>query len=187
MGRPKKFSRKEVLDKTIAVFWKHGFAKTTIQDLERETGVNKSGLYAEFENKDDLFVASLGRYFELLHERSPLTDKPLGWDNIENFLKLCYGAWGSWGQRGCFSVNSMREFSDLPLKGRDLMAGSLKRVRQQLIRNLRVSRGKKSGNKAIAELIITFFSGISVEQNVHSAEKMIADKIAHFMRLIRAM
>ncbi len=55
---------KGCLDKAIPVFWKHGFAETTVQDLEEATGVNKSRLYAEFENKDDLFIASLRRYLE---------------------------------------------------------------------------------------------------------------------------
>src|SRR6266446_3346573 len=45
MGRPKNFNRKGVLDRAIPVFWKHGFANTTLQHLEEATGVNKSGLY----------------------------------------------------------------------------------------------------------------------------------------------
>ena len=78
-----------MLDKTIAVFWKHGFARTTVQDLERATGVNKSGLYTEFEGKEDLFIASMRRYFEALQDLGILTRKPLGWHNVENFLELC--------------------------------------------------------------------------------------------------
>ena len=62
MGRPKKFNREGVLDRAIPVFWKHGFANTTVQDLEQATGVNKSGLYTEFKDKEDLFLASLERY-----------------------------------------------------------------------------------------------------------------------------
>jgi TetR/AcrR family transcriptional regulator, copper-responsive repressor len=187
MGRPKQFNREGVLDKAIALFWKHGFAETTLRDLERTTGVNKSGLYAEFKNKEDLFIASLRRYFELQNERSPLTIKPFGWDNIENFLKLSDGTWGNWAQKGCFSVNSMREFPDLPRDARELMIGNVRLISQQLVRNLRMARGKRSDNQAIADLIITFFCGISVEQNVDSTGEMIADKVTYFMRLIRAM
>jgi hypothetical protein len=46
MGRPKNFRREEVLEKAIPVFWKRGFSDTSVQDLERATGVNKSGLYS---------------------------------------------------------------------------------------------------------------------------------------------
>src|SRR5258708_4251117 len=50
------------LDRAIPVFWKHGFANTTLQHLEPATGVNKSGLYSEFKDKEDLFLASLARH-----------------------------------------------------------------------------------------------------------------------------
>jgi TetR/AcrR family transcriptional regulator, copper-responsive repressor len=42
-----------VLEKAIRVFWKRGFPDTSVQDLERATGVNKSGLYSEFRDKED--------------------------------------------------------------------------------------------------------------------------------------
>ena len=45
MGSSKNFSREEVLEKAMPLFWKHGFADTSLQELERATGVNKSGLY----------------------------------------------------------------------------------------------------------------------------------------------
>ena len=48
----------------MPVFWKHGFADTSVQELERATGVNKSGLYKEFRDKEDLFVACLRHYLE---------------------------------------------------------------------------------------------------------------------------
>jgi TetR/AcrR family transcriptional regulator, copper-responsive repressor len=54
MGRPRKFSREGVLQKALPVFWKYGFARTTLPDLEQATGVNKSGLYAEFDSKEAL-------------------------------------------------------------------------------------------------------------------------------------
>jgi AcrR family transcriptional regulator len=66
MGRRKNFSREEVLEKAMPVFWKHGFADTSLLELERATGVNKSGLYTEFQDKEDLFVARLRHYLELV-------------------------------------------------------------------------------------------------------------------------
>src|ERR1700738_573657 len=87
MGRPKNFSREEVLEKAMPVFWKHGFADTSLQELERATGVNKSGLYSECRDKEDLFVACLRHYLESQEKRGLLTKEPLGWNNVETFLK----------------------------------------------------------------------------------------------------
>ena len=67
MGRPRKFSREGVLQKALPVFWKYGFARTTLPDLEQATGVNKSGLYAEFDSKEALFLACLRKTLAELH------------------------------------------------------------------------------------------------------------------------
>jgi AcrR family transcriptional regulator len=84
MGRPKKFNREGVLDRAIPVFWKHGFANTTVQHLEQATGVNKSGPYSEFKDKEDLFLASLERYAQTRGAQI-LTAQPLGWATWRDF------------------------------------------------------------------------------------------------------
>jgi Bacterial regulatory proteins, tetR family len=112
MGRTRKFNREGVLQKAIPVFWENGFDGTSVQDLELATGVNKSGLYAEFESKEDLFLASLRYYLEHGSGHKVLSAEPLGWANVEKYLKLAHG--GSETERGCFSVNSMREVANLP-------------------------------------------------------------------------
>jgi TetR/AcrR family transcriptional regulator, copper-responsive repressor len=184
MGRRKLFTREDVLNKTIPVFWQHGLAETSVQDLEQATGVRKSGLYAEFKDKEDLFVASMRQYFDVLTARETLTKKPLGWDNVEGFLKACYG---SWGQKGCFSVNSMREFADLPLKARQIMIANVMKAHQLLIDNLAAARGDGDDNDSLAGLIVTFFCGICLEQNLGPDRARVTTKIEYFMKLIRGM
>src|ERR1700738_2491589 len=112
MGRPKTFSREGVLAKALPVFWKHGFANTSLQELEKATGVNKSGLYAEFAGKGDLYLESLRHCLRRRKEEELRTAKPLGWNNVERFLKL--GPYSLEGQKGCFSVNSMNQFAVVP-------------------------------------------------------------------------
>jgi AcrR family transcriptional regulator len=184
MGRRKLFTRVDVLNKTIPVFWKHGLAETSVQDLEQATGVRKSGLYAEFRDKEDLFVASMRQYFDVLRARGALTKQHLGWDNVEAFLKVCYG---SWGRKGCFSVNSMREFADLPPKARQIMITNMTKAHQLLIDNLTAARGEAGDNESLADLIITFFYGICLEQNLSPDRARVTKKIEHFMKLIRGM
>ena len=85
MGRPKNFSREGVLERALPVFWKHGFGDTSLQDLEKATGVNKSGLYAEFADKGDLYLESLRHYLRKRQKEDLLTAHPPGWENIERF------------------------------------------------------------------------------------------------------
>src|ERR1700726_1609407 len=112
MGRPKNFSREGVLEKALPVFWKYGFADTSLQKLEKATGVNKSGLYAEFADKGELYLESLRHYLRKRQQEELLTAEPLGWKNIERFLKL--EPFRLQGQKGCFSVNSINQFAGLP-------------------------------------------------------------------------
>jgi AcrR family transcriptional regulator len=145
MGRPKNFSREEVLEKAMPVFWKHGFADTSLQDLERATGVNKSGLYTEFRDKEDLFVACLRHYLESQEKRGFLTREPLGWKNVVNFLKN--GPLNKGEQQGCFSVNSMREFAILPDEAYGAVMENRALLQRLLAVNIgvRVAIGRKTG------------------------------------------
>ncbi|MEI9984454.1 MAG: helix-turn-helix domain-containing protein [Aliidongia sp.] len=62
-GKTTEIQPRRVLEKALPVFWTYGFARTTLPDLEQATGVNKSGLYAEFESKEALFSRMLGSLF----------------------------------------------------------------------------------------------------------------------------
>jgi hypothetical protein len=60
MGRRKNFTREAVLEKALPVFWRVGFAEASLHELEQATGVNKSGLYAEFKIGAQFRQASVG-------------------------------------------------------------------------------------------------------------------------------
>jgi hypothetical protein len=61
-----------------------GFADTSLQDLERATGVNKSGLYAEFQTKKDLFLACLRHSAHgTAEERPVLGPWYVGWATLK--------------------------------------------------------------------------------------------------------
>jgi AcrR family transcriptional regulator len=77
MARPRNFSREGVLEKALPVFWKHGFADASLQELEKATGVNRSGLYSEFSGKEELFLESLRFYLDGLPSLGFLMVEPL--------------------------------------------------------------------------------------------------------------
>ena len=183
MGRPKNFSRDGVLEKAIPVFWERGFADTSLQDLEKATGVNKSGLYSEFKDKEDLFQASLQHYLVSLDGAGTLSKQPLGWENVEQFLKYSYGCMG---QKGCFSVNSMREFAVLPPKARELMIDSVAQLKRLIVKNIRAEQTEMEPG-VIADMALTFFEGLCIEQNLQPSKLSITRKIGTFMQVVRKM
>jgi TetR/AcrR family transcriptional regulator, copper-responsive repressor len=184
MGRPKNFSREEVLEKAMPVFWKHGFADTTLQDLERATGVNKSGLYTEFRDKEDLFLACLRRYLENQGKRGLLTKEPLGWKNIETFLKS--GPLNKGEKQGCFAINSMREFAILPDEAYGAITENRALLQHLLAMNIEAERPKMAAS-AIAEMVLSFFSGLCIERNLKSGKTSSSRKIETFMTALRSL
>jgi TetR/AcrR family transcriptional regulator, copper-responsive repressor len=184
MGRPKGFNREEVLEKAMPVFWKHGFADTSLQDLERATGVNKSGLYTEFRDKEDLFMACLRHYLESQGKRGLLTKEPLGWKNVENFLKN--GPLYKGEQQGCFSVNSMREFAILPVEAYAVVTENRALLEHLLAMNIEAEKTKVAPS-AIAEMVLSFFSGLCIERNLKSSRALSTRKIENFMTALRSL
>src|SRR5580704_18383592 len=174
MGRPKGFNREEVLEKAMPVFWKHGFADTSLQELERATGVNKSGLYTEFRDKDDLFMACLRHYLESQGKRGLLTKEPLGWKNVEIFLKN--GPLNKGEQQGCFSVNSMREVAILPDEAYGIVTESRALLRRLLAMNIEAENPRMPPSQ-IAEMVLSFFSGLCIERNLKSGKTSSTRKI----------
>src|SRR6202051_2130263 len=184
MGRPKNFNREEVLEKAMPVFWKHGFADTSLQDLERATGVNKSGLYTEFRDKEDLFVACLRHYLESQEKRGLLTRKPLGWNNVETFLKN--GPLNKGGQQGCLSVNSMREVAILPDEAYGVVTENRALLQRLLAMNIETEKPRMAP-PAVAEMVLAFFSGLCIERNLKSGKASSTRKIENFMTALRSL
>lgn len=58
----KRFDQEEALEKAMEAFWNHGYEGTSIQILEKETGVARSSLYSTFGDKEALFLKALNRY-----------------------------------------------------------------------------------------------------------------------------
>jgi len=183
MGRPRKFSREGVLQKALPVFWKYGFARTTLPDLERATGVNKSGLYSEFESKEELFLACLRYYLDTRSGGAFLSTEPLGWDNVQKFLEEAPSC--ALDQRGCFSVNSMRELTGLPPEARKAIVDGRAKLKRLLKANI-ASENPKMGVDVVCDLVSVFFSGICIEANLNTNRSRARQKIENFMQMLRA-
>jgi TetR/AcrR family transcriptional regulator, copper-responsive repressor len=95
----------------------------------------------KFRDKKDLFVACRRYYPEGQEKRGLLTKQPLGRNNVEAFLK--HGPLNKGEQKGCFSVNSMREFAILPHQAHAVVAENRARLQQLLAKNIEV---EKPGN-----------------------------------------
>jgi len=62
MPRSKNYDRDEILGRAMHAFWVKGYSATSINDLVKETGINRFSLYKEFESKDKLYIESFNKY-----------------------------------------------------------------------------------------------------------------------------
>lgn len=184
MGRPKKIDRNDVLTKALPLFWARGFADTGLQDIEKVTGTNKSSLYKEFKSKDDLFLATLRHYGDKFESTKLLKAEPLGWRNIEIFLKRIIECPS--GNKGCFSVNSMREIAILPSSAQEVLAEGRIELDRLLIENIGAEKTKMAP-EALAAILSTFFSGICIELNFNANRVSAEQKVTDFLGILRKM
>lgn len=185
MGRTKKFNREDVLKKVMPIFWSKGYAETGLKELELASGVNKSGLYSEFKDKDEIFIESLRYYYATRVEREILTREPLGFHNIEEFLKA-KTLRSATSNYGCFGVNCLRELDQLPGEARDLIVASSSRIRDAIQANVRAEKTKVPP-ESISEVLCTFFSGMCIEHNLRTDPLILSARIDGLMHAVRMM
>jgi len=82
------FDREEVLAQATAVFWAHGYGDTSISRLVEATHLQPGSLYAAFESKEGLFLATLDHYAgqTLAHLHATLAAAPDPLQGVRRFV-----------------------------------------------------------------------------------------------------
>src|SRR5258707_7981952 len=90
------------------------------------------------------------------------------------------------GQKGCFAVSSMREFPILPPDAVDIITRSRNKLKQLIAKNIEAEHPKMDAD-SLAELVLTFFTGLSMEHNLSSSRRSIVRKIEDLMSIVRTL
>ena len=110
MPRTKEFEPGEALDAAMQLFWRNGYAATSIRDLLDGMGIGYGSLYNTFGDKHALFLASLDRFQKI---RTSWIDEVLedsGLSGIEEvFWRTVDGLVGFEPRRGCLLANTAVE------------------------------------------------------------------------------
>ncbi len=62
MAGIKQFNEEETLERAMHVFWRRGYAATSMQDLAQATGVLRGSLYNAYGDKQSIFLLAFARY-----------------------------------------------------------------------------------------------------------------------------
>jgi hypothetical protein len=90
------------------------------------------------------------------------------------------------GQKGCFAVSSMREFVILPPEAVGIITRSRSKLKRLIANNIEVERPKMNAD-SLAELVPTFFTGLSMEHNLSWSRPSIVRKIDDLMNIVRTL
>ena len=177
MPRPKEYVREELLDIATDTFIERGYKGTSMNDLVEITGVHRRSLYAEFKDKDSLFLACIDTYLKNSMESFGLLLKePRGLKNIENFFRRRIKYASSGNCKGCLLVNSAVEKENLSKAIEEKVFKSLKGMEEEFQRSLRAA--EKNGElrkgadcKALAKYLMCFLNGLMVMGKTNPSKK----------------
>jgi len=107
-GRPRAYEPEVALARALDVFWKEGFAATSLDELSAATGMNRPSLYGAFGDKRELYIKSYESYRDRARQRMGevfSVDLPLR-EMLERIYAIALDMYlsGKDGPRGCFTV-----------------------------------------------------------------------------------
>jgi len=119
MARPLSHDPDVALDRAVDLFWTRGYQALSVDDIVRETGINRHSLYARYGNKFGLLQAALDRYCEhtLAHLRAAVTVPGTPRQRIENLYRLrlpdvADTFWKRMLEHGCFGIRVVCELRE---------------------------------------------------------------------------
>lgn len=168
--RIKEFDPEKVTESAMEVFWRKGFAATSIQDLVEETGLSRSSLYSTFKNKDELYQKALHHYHKIKTEANIelLSSSGSVKDLISQLLfQIIEDELIDSQHRGCLIANASLELAGHDEKTAKTIIYNFEKLKKAL-ENL-IIKGQKSGEistyhspLALALFFVNTIQGIRV-------------------------
>jgi TetR/AcrR family transcriptional regulator, transcriptional repressor for nem operon len=192
VARVREFNAEEALDKAMRLFWRKGYAETSVRDLVEHTGVAHAGLYAAFGGKRELYRAALDHYDATFGNFliGPLERPDAGRPDVEAFFATILDAVKN--KRfvdGCFMCNTAVEFGnegdDIVSKSRDnverMTAGFRNALKQaRLCGQVRADLEPA----ATASFLTSAFHGIAVLARAKAPIKRIEESVRMALRVL---
>ncbi len=188
MARPREFDVDQAVDRAMDLFWRRGYASTSLQDLTAELGIGSGSLYGAFGSKDGLYERALQRYCSqqaegLVCRLEEATEiRPA----IAAVLMEMAEADLTDPGRGCLLVNAATERSDDPATVARVGA-TLQRVESALAGALEraKARGELGADKEpvrLARFLTTFIQGLRVMGQARADRAFLEDAVATALR-----
>ncbi|MDW5290562.1 TetR/AcrR family transcriptional regulator [Formosa sp. PL04] len=145
MARKKEYIEEDVIEKAMLLFWKNGYATTSMQMLEKEMGINKFSIYSSFGNKNGVFLESIACYKKKLN--TLITKLKVSKNGVEGIKQYFYdfiefSKETEFG-KGCLVTNTANEIGeDADEKIKDVLFKFTDEVKDVFTLNLEQDKSK---------------------------------------------
>ncbi|WP_433445861.1 TetR/AcrR family transcriptional regulator [Streptomyces sp. CA-142005] len=188
MARPREFDVDRAVDRAMELFWRRGYAATSLQDLMSELEIGSGSLYGAFGSKDGLYERALERYCSqqaegLICRLEEATEiRPALASVLTEMAEADLADPG----RGCLLVNSATERSDDPATV-ERVSATLRRVESALAGTLEraQARGELGPDKdpaRLARFLTTFIQGLRVMGQARADRAFLEDAVNTALR-----
>lgn len=192
MARAKSFNKEDVVERAMNLFWRQGYHATSMQDIVKHVGLNRSSLYESFEGKKDLFDQSLDNYCRINRDgvKTLLENESRVKNGIRNLLRSSVACTLEDEERkGCFVVNSTTEL--VPGDEELIKALARNRVLFEKVFEGFLKKGIESGEippdkdiKTLSGVVYTLFSGLNVIAKLEKTPRKLFSQIDMVLELL---
>ena len=172
MAGVRQFDEDHVFDSALALFWKKGYADTTMQDLAAATGVQRGSLYNAYQDKETLFLRVFERYrTQFLEQVAIALDNPDLRAALMGFVDyLIFSMTKGQPSRGCLTTKTAlgNDVFHEPIRHalQDMLDGYTRLLKQRLSQPDAAKSLAIPAEQAV-ELLITFTRGLVVIERVY--------------------
>ena len=170
VGRPREFDTDEAVDAAMDLFWRQGYASTSIQDLVDHLHVGRGSIYDTFESKHGLWVRALTKYcdegtramVDVLDQRGPLIPRLRS-----ALVALVDQDLGDSARRGCMLVNAAMETIPRDTVVESLAVENFRHIERALERAIRRAQSDQEIPASVdpadaAAFLLTVIEGLRV-------------------------
>lgn len=172
-GRPRAFDREAALETATRLFWRKGYAATSVSDLTDAMGIGPPSLYAAFGSKEELYAEALRHYVQRYQglvwdrfEAAPTAREAVSALLMDSAAALT-GACGAGGPKGCMvtlSAVGCEGHAELGERVRSARADGRARIEARLARA--VAGGELPAGTdvpGLARLVVAVQNGMSIQ------------------------
>ena len=187
------YDRDEVLDRAMRVFWRRGYAATSMRELREATGLGSRSLYDDFGNKRALFRAALSRYRErsILPIYEPLRGAESPFEGLLNLIERFEAMRVSDIRLGCLIGVGMAE----TVRGEDrrladelsALAGEMRNRLEEAIQAA-IERGEMEAflpPSELAAMLVAALQGAHLMGRVHPDGELRRDSLSGARNLLQ--